>query len=190
MALAYHVDYWNYLGWEDPFSMPQFTQRQYAYAHKRGSRTVYTPQVLINGKEFRSWHSASANTDIERVARTAAGAHITLSLKPINARDFNVAASVSLSDDIDDATLYLALYENELANKIEDGENAGRTLRHDFVTRRLYGPFPIDSKSPTTINQQMHVEREWKKKELGVVAFVQRRNDNGIVQSIAQPLCF
>jgi len=143
VPLALHVDYWNHLGWEDPYASPDYTRRQYEYAHQRGTRTVYTPQFILNGREFRRWHAANADSEIASVAQTPATATITLSLQSAGERDLLVEASVMLAETMPDADLYFALYENGLTNKVDDGENAGRTLHHDFVARQLLGPFPV-----------------------------------------------
>jgi len=188
-VLAFHVDYWNHLGWDDPFSMPHYTRRQYDYARKRGTRTVYTPQVILNGAEFRRWHAAGAEADIAAAAQGPAGATIALSVRAVGERDLDVEATISNVAAAGEPMLYLALYENGLTNRIEDGENAGRTLHHDFVTRRLLGPFPVDAKSPATIKQRIQVDREWHKANMGVVAFIQRDSDNRVLQSLARPLC-
>lgn len=190
VPLALHVDYWNHLGWEDPYASPDYTRRQYEYAHQRGTRTVYTPQFILNGREFRRWHAANADSEIASVAQTPATATITLSLQSAGERDLLIEASVMLAETMPDADLYFALYENGLTNKVDDGENAGRTLHHDFVARQLLGPFPVGDKSPALLNQRLHLDHEWHRKNLGVAAFVQRRTDNRVLQALAIPLCF
>jgi len=187
-ALAFHVDYWNQLGWEDPYATVDFTHRQYRYASLRGTRTVYTPQVLLNGTDFRRWHTASADSEIAAAARTPAAADITLTLATLG-RDIDVAATVSLAQKQSDAVLFLALTENGLRNPIEAGENAGLTLHHDHVVRRLAGPYTIDDSPSKVVTAKFHIDREWIAQNMGVVAFVQRQSDGQVLQALTRSVC-
>ncbi len=60
VPLAFHVDYWDYIGWKDRYAKPDFSERQRQAARVTGSATVYTPQVMLGGRDFRSWHSGSS----------------------------------------------------------------------------------------------------------------------------------
>ena len=60
IALAFHVDYWDRLGWKDRFATPQYTQRQYEGMRASGARFAYTPQIVVQGKDFPQWHGSSA----------------------------------------------------------------------------------------------------------------------------------
>jgi len=188
-ALAFHVDYWNQLGWEDPYATVEFTHRQYRYASLRGTRTVYTPQVLLNGTDFRRWHAASADSEIAAAAHAPAAADITLTLAKLGDRDINVTATVSLAQKQSDAVLFLALTENGLRNQIEAGENAGLTLHHDFVVRQLAGPYTIDDPSSKVAMAKFHIDREWIVRNMGVVAFVQRQSDGQVLQALTRSIC-
>jgi len=188
-AVAFHVDYWNQLGWEDPYATVEFTHRQYRYASLRGTRTVYTPQVLLNGTDFRHWHTASADSEIAAAARAPAAANITLTLEKLGDRDIDVTATISLSQKQSDAVLFLALTENGLTNPIEAGENAGLTLHHDYVVRRLAGPYTIDDPSSKAVVAKFHIDREWIVRNMGVVAFVQRQSNGKILQALTRSVC-
>jgi hypothetical protein len=127
IALTFSVTYWDRLGWKDSFGRPEFTERQYAYAQALGGG-VYTPQVIVNGR------AAGVGADVGEVEALAAKADRgrsgpTLSVE----RD-----AVAIGQGAGEAEIWLALYESRPADVvIARGENAGRTLKHRNVVRRL-----------------------------------------------------
>jgi hypothetical protein len=186
VPLALHVDYWNDLGWEDPYSQKKFTLRQYRSASLAGARTVYTPQFILNGDDLPQWRNL-ADTAIRRVNTGPARANVTLTLSR-GTNQLDVTADGQVKNDGDHPEMYIALYENNLVTHIDAGENQGLTLRHDFVVRRLIGPVPLE-KGAAHFTQRMTLDREWKENDLGVAAFVQNRDDGKVLQALALPLC-
>jgi hypothetical protein len=132
LALAFHVTYWDRLGWPDRFASPEFTARQHTLALQAGSRSVYTPQVLANGQDWRGWPRLPA--------RDAAGAPAPLTL---SREGDKVTAQVDATTSNAPARLagYWAVLEDGHQSAVRAGENAGETLRHDHVVR-LYRPVP------------------------------------------------
>ncbi len=130
LTLAFHVDYWDRLGWVDRFAAPEITARQYTLARSAGSASVYTPQVVANGRDWTSWPKLPA---------TAAAAPVALTLVREGDR---VHAQVGAARG-GPARLegYWAVLEDRHESKVRAGENAGETLRHDSVVR-LYKPVP------------------------------------------------
>ncbi len=128
LALAFHVDYWDRLGWVDRFAAPDITARQYALARSAGTSSVYTPQVVANGRDWRSWPKLPA-----------AGSPSPVSLTLVREGD-HVRAQVGAAS-AGPARLegYWAVLEDRHESKVRAGENAGETLRHDSVVR-LYRP--------------------------------------------------
>src|SRR5882724_8767554 len=127
VVLSEHVDYWNDLGWKDPFSDPQFSDRQGRY----GSR-IYTPQVVVDG---RIDVLGSDEAGIVRAAKAAArDPHGTVRLERSAA---GVRISVSGLSEHRHTNVVLAVVEDGLVSKVERGENAGRTLAHAAVVRTL-----------------------------------------------------
>ena len=186
VPLALHVDYWNYLGWEDPFSDKRHTQRQYSVARRHRSRTVYTPQLLLNGKEFLHWRHRGM-TAVESAIMTPARADLTLTLeREGNVLNITVKARAAERGVPD---LFIVLYENDLTNHVRAGENEGRTLRHDFVARRWLGPKPLSDDGTVHVTQRLELDRTWKVNDLGVAAFVQDRDNGEVWQVLARPLC-
>jgi hypothetical protein len=123
LALAFHVDYWDNLGWPDRFASPAHTQRQYARRAAAGARFVYTPQVLADGADWRRWPALPAprpSTVALALVRDASG--VQAQVAPL------AGAPRTL-------TGYWALLEDGHSSAVQAGENAGVTLHHDHVVR-------------------------------------------------------
>lgn len=177
VPLAFHVDYWDRLGWRDPFAQAAFSQRQ--RARNSGPGWVYTPQAMLDGEDFRDWHRGLPARQAEP---SPVGLTLALEQTPerIEARvDGRFAAPAGERG----AALYLALYENRLSSKATAGENAGRLLRHDYVVRSLVGPL-----DPRRARHGFAVERGWKAADLGVAAFVLDAR-GGTLQALARTAC-
>jgi hypothetical protein len=133
LALSFHVDYWDYIGWKDPFASPLNTRRQRVYAQVFGKRYVYTPQMVVNGTiEMTGSDRAAA---LERIAAAAAPDRVSLAMRDDGAGKLTV--SVPRTADAEDATVWLVVYDNEHVTAIKRGENRGRTLRNRNVVRGL-----------------------------------------------------
>jgi hypothetical protein len=132
LALAFHVTYWDRLGWPDRFALPEATARQHELAALAGSRQVYTPQVVVNGRDWRTWPKLPD-----------ASAAVPVQLKLSRAGE-NVTAQVAGASGLGPTSRlagYWAVLEDQHVSKVRAGENAGETLRHDHVVR-LYKPVP------------------------------------------------
>ena len=184
IPLSLHVDYWDYIGWRDPFANPTFSMRQREMARLGRSGVVYTPQVMINGQDFRNWYSNGSFTrQIADLKQAPARANIQLKLSRL-ASD-RVETQVSVSGQKEDLVLYLALYENDLWSAVASGENSGNKLHHDYVVREWRGPISVAAPS----KQSIAFKPEWVAAKMGVVAFVQERASGEIVQALRLPLC-
>lgn len=192
IPLALHVDYWNYLGWRDPFSQKRFTERQVNYKSLAGARGVYTPQMFLNGREYLGWyrHEDLART-LEPINREAGRAGIQLRLGTANPGSLDVTAEITLRDPgaHQRAGVYLALTENHLASRVSAGENRGEHLQHNHVVRVLDGPRPVNPDGRVTVTQRFALADGWKREDLGVVAFVQDRASGEILQTLALANC-
>lgn len=125
VPVAFHVDYWNHLGWRDRFSKPEFTLRQQRYAADWGGDSVYTPGFVVNGREWRDWFSGNA---LPAALKKVGNLRVTLS------GDGQIGATfVPESTEPRALALNVALLGNDLESDVKRGENAGRKLRHDFV---------------------------------------------------------
>lgn len=188
VPLAFHVDYWDYIGWKDRFGKPGFADRQRTLVALQGSRTVYTPQVMFNGKDARGNTSdARFDNSIRELAAQKPAANISLRGQ-LAADSIDVAVGVNLADELSrkDAALYIALSENNLVSRVTAGENKGVSLKHDHVVRELSGPFPL---STPEIKRTINVPKEWKREDMNLVAFVQNTRSGEILQAISIPVC-
>lgn len=131
--LAFHVDYWNRLGWTDPFSNEAYSARQRAYARAVGSGRVYTPQMIVNGAtEFVGSRRAQAERALQQALREDASTTVALTA---SVKDRDVDVSYAVTDAPEGAVLHLALVQRQAEQDIPRGENAGRTLAHANVVR-------------------------------------------------------
>ena len=182
VPLAFHVDYWDRLGWTDRFASPQYTQRQYQMAALARSRSVYTPQFLRNGRDWRS-----AGGPLDGIAELPAGAAITLELGAGAGGQLAVGGTIAVAGT--GGEVWLALYENYLESRVLAGENGGKVLRHDYVVRRLIGPLEPGMDGRLALRQQIVLEAGWKRADLGVVVFVQNKASGEILQALQRHAC-
>jgi hypothetical protein len=191
VALALHVDYWDYLGWRDRFAQAGFSARQRAQADRHGARFVYTPQLLLNGADFRqSLLDAAFPERLARVNNRAAGAELRLVQ-----RTHATGVGIELEGRVIEpsahkfAETYVALLENNLSSEVRAGENSGRVLVHDSVVRQLIGPLSADGSGWLRWNGTIALHDLWKRRDLGIVAFVQDLRNGDVLQALHAPLC-
>jgi len=192
VILAFHVDYWNQLGWPDRFSKPVFSERQREVAARASDGVVYTPQVVLDGRALRQTYAVDAlEPKLGAINREKGQA--TISANVINgAEEVRVSGEVQISAGPGrrDAQVWLALFEQRLSSRVTAGENAGRLLYHDFVVRELAGPFPVGADGRSRIEHSIKRRAEWNTAQTGLAIFVQRRDDGSTLQAASSyPLC-
>ncbi len=179
IPLSLHVDYWNRLGWTDPFSHPKFSGRQRDYADSLPERgRVYTPQLVVDG---RFGIVGSDRSGARRaVASLAKEPYVRLIVKPRKAPgvteiEVDVQAEPDPRFADRDAELFVALTEDGLTSDVPRGENAGRRLAHTSVVRILesLGTVTLSAHESATRTVRLSLEREWSPDELYVVAWLQ-----------------
>lgn len=147
VALAFHVDYWDRLGWKDRFASPAFTERQVQQQTINGARFSYTPQVVVDGVDQRNWPAVNAAA----LARTPRPAPVDVVLaREGPALVATVAAGRGSPKRL---AAYWAVTEQDHASSVKAGENQGVVLRHDLVVRdyRPVAPWPARSDAPQTL---------------------------------------
>ncbi len=133
LALSWHVDYWNYLGWKDTFSQAKFTKRQQRYAASFARRGVYTPQAVINGRNHAVGSRAGEiKSMINQYERSGKG--LTVPIKAVLA---DGRVELSAQSDSGDATMYIVYFDKERTVKIQRGENSGQTITYHNVVRDI-----------------------------------------------------
>jgi hypothetical protein len=141
VPVAFHVDYWDYIGWPDRFASPAFGARQREYARTRRVSTVYTPGFVLAGEEWRSWFFRP----VLKVDSTENAGKLTLEVNDQQAT-MSFAPATSVAGALD---LHVAVLGFGLKTEVRAGENGGRTLEHDFV---VLGYRTL----PTTRNEALH----------------------------------
>jgi len=188
VPLALHVDYWDYIGWKDPYANAGFSARQRELAAINRARTVYTPQVMLSGRDYQGWSSARAFADaVKSINARPAKADIALTSRTAESGgvELRAAASVAQSERADSA-LYAAVYESGLSNRVTAGENRGVTLHHDFVVRAWWGPIALDASGKAEVARTIGGRGVTAG---GFAAFVQNRRTGEVLQALALPAC-
>jgi hypothetical protein len=187
IALEEHVDYWNDLGWADPFSSRDWTSRQYAYAGALGNGNAYTPQMVVDGTvEFVGNHSQKAR---ETILKAASHTKIPVMLAQGNIDGTgkgNFSAKVGKLEGTsrgDAAEVWLAITETGLHSAVTRGENAGEDLHHAAVVRsmRKIGEAKADGETSFTGDASVRLQKEWKRENLRAVLFVQEKKSRRIL---------
>lgn len=184
IPLALHVDYWNHLGWADPFSSAEFSARQGEYASAYGREGVYTPQMIVDGvKEFPGGNSSRALDSIGRAAREPkAEVRLRREAGPAGVRlGVRIEKLPKLSEG-ERAYVLLAVTEGDLANDVRRGENAGRKLGHVGVVRRLTTLGPVDGAGGTfEAEADVAPEKNWRRENLKAVVFAQESGSRRVL---------
>jgi len=177
IPLAFHVDYWDRLGWRDPFSSAEWSRRQAFYAHAMHLSSAYTPQAVVGGtREFVGSNHSALDAALEHASNDKPRGNVALTLR----RDGNsliatIRATVPANDD-----LMLAVTEDGVTTKVQHGENAGRTITNDAIVRRLIRVTP--GQTSVTIP----VDPAWR--NLSAAAFVQDKDSLAIgAATMAKP---
>jgi hypothetical protein len=133
LALAFHVDYWNYIGWQDPYSSPEATARQRAYARFLGERAIYTPQMVVDGVT----HEVGSHRSAVAAAIAAAAMRPKISLALTGDGGEERIRIEALDGDLPDgpAIVWLVEFDRERTTEVLRGENTGKTLTEYNIVR-------------------------------------------------------
>lgn len=192
IPLSMHVTYWNYLGWKDGFSNVFFDARQEAYARQAINRFSYTPELFLNGREWRGWRSAG-RAAIADAASVQAPLSIKLVATQLDASKLSIQTTVQWGRDVapadrSTARLYLFLYEDDLAERPNAGELKNVVLKHDHVVRDW--SVADAAQGGKAVAHDFGIPADSKRGKLGIVAFVQSGDLKTVYQAIDLPLRF
>jgi hypothetical protein len=179
IVLSEHVDYWNRLGWRDPFSSADFTARQNTYAQAFEQDGPYTPEAVVDGRKgFVGSSGRDAKAALEDALKQPK-ASVTLRAAPEGA-GINLSIEVKDIPGSKDADVILAITETGLQSNVRSGENSGRLLKHTGVVRRMtvLGKTKGDAYTAQT---SISLPKDWKRENLRAVVFVQDRRTKHIV---------
>lgn len=180
IPLSFHVDYWNYIGWTDPYSSSRWSDRQKHYAARvfRSNR-IYTPQVVVNGRtECTGSQEGKVLDRITDALATEPAGRVSLALEPPTPDGHlhvKLGAKLAKAAGPGNLDLWVAIYENGLSTPVKAGENASRTLRNDRVVRRFEKAFTLPAAAGTEKSGEivLGLDKRWKLENLGVAAFLQ-----------------
>jgi hypothetical protein len=182
LALAFHVDYWNYLGWKDRFSSADYTSRQRQLGANNRQNTIYTPEFFVNGMEARG-----TGKILDKI-KQANQQQAPLVLKLRVSRD-KTGLLLKLDSPADRDTIgqvhhrYL-VYENNLSTDVERGENSGEVLKHEQVVRYM-----SEAKSLQTENHhRIAIDPDWQPQNIGVAVLVTSPGNQHYLQALHTPV--
>jgi hypothetical protein len=178
-VLAFHVDYWDYLGWRDRFGDPRFAQRQREMIGYTGGGGAYTPQVALDGRELKRWAQGLPPAQ-------PASPVLNLSMRvetQAQALRVDLASEWTGPRGQTQPRAYFALTESGLESDVRSGENRGERLRHDHVVRAFDGPHPLVAATAT-----LAVPADLARGRARVVVFVQDIATGAVMQAVQQPL--
>jgi len=187
IALEQHVDYWDHLGWRDPFSSAQFSRRQEDYVGAFHINSAYTPQMVVDGSAqlvgsdqraafaaiAKSSHTARASIVIEQAGPAPSDAPSL----PLRVRlDSVPGANVAAGSDV-----ILAITEDNLSSNVTNGENSGSKLSHRAVVRDMRVLGRVSGDGSFAAGADVKLAKDWKRENLHAVAFLQQRSSRQIL---------
>jgi hypothetical protein len=187
VPLALHVDYWDYIGWRDPYGRKVFGERQSWLVRSNNGRAVYTPQFFVGGTELRAWRG-ELQDQVRRLNATPAAAAIRVQAGLTARGTLLLSAEATSRVGAEPSALYLLITESGLVSKVTRGENAGVTLAHDHVVREWIGPIPL-REGIARAQREIALPAGWNRAHLDVVAFVQNQRTGSVLQAISARDC-
>ncbi|MCP4188807.1 MAG: DUF1223 domain-containing protein [Gammaproteobacteria bacterium] len=182
LALAFHVDYWDYIGWKDRFASSKFTTRQHQLGAINKQSTIYTPEFFVDGRETRGTvnvlehigaTNATESTLELQLTVTKNGNSLTLELEPSN---------TLFNGKILHHRYFV--FENNLVSQVTRGENSGETLHHQQVVRYMSRAHKLN----TSNNYQINIDPAWQLENIGVAALVTTPGNESYLQAVHTPI--
>lgn len=164
LALALHVNYWDYIGWKDEFASPAYTDRQRKLARINRQRSIYTPEFFVDGIEARG--TASVLEKIRMANQTPSEVELELVIES-SPSNYQLHLN-SLKPLIQKLEVQFVVFEDSLSSDVKSGENAGRKLHHQRVVRYLSPPQSLQPEMKHSIT----IRPEWNKNNIGIGALV------------------
>lgn len=188
LPLAFHVDYWDYIGWKDPYSKPEFTNRQYEWQKSGASQIVYTPEFILSGKEYRGWRNPSA---LRQALAENATQKAPLEIKATLVSSNSNALAIRLEQQWHgrpeaNAQTALFLYEDGLSQQVSAGENRGELLQHDAVVRSTLNVEKLKPNGAATV-VNIPLQKDWRANRLGLGVVVSADNGQRVFQALNVP---
>jgi hypothetical protein len=189
VPIAFHVDYWDRLGWKDRFASEKYTERQHEQIRRQRATFVFTPQVTLQGRDFGQWRAnGQPSAAIAAVNARRPKANIELTVEPRGTVAIvDVHVKVPEARDRGRAQVAVALVQSNLFSDVKAGENAGRRLAHDHVVRQWRDRIALDAAGE--VRQRLEFALPADPGPLEVVALAEDGASGDVLQAIALPLC-
>ncbi len=170
ITLSEHVDYWDNLGWRDPFSKAAFTDRQTSYSHTTGDGS-YTPQMIVDGQ--RSFVGSDRDEATSAIARAAGTPKAPLDLTWSATNPLTLSIALGANAPSASASIIVAVTEDGLKNAVTRGENAGHTIAHTSVVRRLSDIGQARKDGSFSLKLPVTIDAAWLRQNVRIVVFAQ-----------------
>ena len=189
IALSLHVDYWDRLGWKDRFASAGMTERQYEQKRRQGSEYVYTPQVLLQGRDFRQWGvRGEPAASVAAINARPSRANIELDVdRQAGEARLNVQVGIPDARDRARSQIVVALVQDGLVSQVTAGENRGKRLAHDHVVRQWRAEHLSDTGGVTREELTFTLPAEGGR--VSFVAIAENAQTGEVLQAVALPLC-
>ena len=173
--LAFHVDYWDYIGWRDSFSLPIATDRQHMYVESFGLSGAYTPQMVVNGTDqFNGSDESALQEALSSISRKKAQTSFTkLEVNKVNDQ---LKVNYALSDLMSNSEIHFALLAKHVSTAVKRGENTGRRLEHSNVVRQF-----ISQKADRSGDAVFDHAAYFGINNTSVIAYIQQVSDRHII---------
>ena len=188
VPLALHVDYWDSIGWKDPFAQPSFAIRQAWEVHANARRTSYTPHFFVNGKEVLDWRADLQ--DNLRPAKSSPGARIAVDA----AAEGKAMLHLKVDGNVNTANgpagplqMFVVVTESGLSSQVGAGENRGARLDHTAVARNWIGPIAVQG--GTARLDRVVAVPQLAAGHVAVVAFIQNATTAEVLQAVETGVC-
>ena len=191
IVLSEHVDYWNQIGWKDPFSSRFYSDRQSAYASRFGLTSVYTPQMVVDGAaEFTGSQSNTAEQSIAKAGKVQKFAVQLSAIRLVSPA--TLQATVDISDTSlkqgKKAEVFLALALDHAQSQVSGGENSGRTLSHTGVVRNLIKVGELKAGEKFSKGVKLKIDPALRAENLRLIGFVQESGLGRVLGAVQQPV--
>jgi hypothetical protein len=180
IPLSEHVDYWNHLGWRDPYSASLYSARQQDYGRAFRIESVYTPQMVVNGQA--QFNGSDQTRALQEIRKAADGPHASAQLTKLSEETVRLRVD-NLPEGTRNADMFLAITESFIESDVHAGENNGRRWQQTGVVRSLTTLGHIDTKKAVSYmaDAKININPDWKRSNVRLVLFVQDRATRRVI---------
>lgn len=171
IPLSFHVDYWNRLGWTDPFSHAEFSDRQREYARQFRLESIYTPQLIINGEfEMVGSNRSTAEADIKSVLKEKAT--VEVKVDEVKKENNKLSVSCTLNGNMDQTDVMAALVQKHAEMNVKAGENRGAKLSHTNVVRSF-----VQKPAQQNMKFELDIPHDLTEGNMEIIVYTQQKNN-------------